>query len=138
MQNLRNVTLSLIACLLMSPITAHAQVRVAAPLDLSLPRLNSARPPQSDSVKDGVLAGAAIGAAAGVSLVAIGYATCDGSCNAPAPGPFFAGWAALGAGLGAVGGWVVDGLRHTTRSGVTVAVTPTPRRKAVRVVFLFR
>src|SRR5687767_2345768 len=60
--------------------------------------------PRPDSVANGIAAGALVGAGAGLALMAAMYAQCDGSCDAPEPGPMYLGAAAFGAGAGALVG----------------------------------
>ena len=96
----------------------------------------NARRDRPDSVGNGIAAGALVGAGAGLALVAVMYAQCDGTCDAPEPAPMYLRTAALGAGAGALVGWLVDAAR---KSDNRVRVTPVvmPRRQAVRVAVRF-
>ncbi len=90
---------------------------------------------EDDPVSDGIVRGALIGAGAGVGVVVLAYALCDG-CEAPAAGPMFLLGGGVGAGIGAVIGWLVD-TAHTDRPpaarAVSIAPVLAPRYKAVAV-----
>jgi hypothetical protein len=60
----------------------------------------------NDSVSDGIAIGALAGAGTCAGLVAAAYAACNDNCDAPARGPTFLGAMSLGAGVGALTGWI--------------------------------
>ena len=145
-------SIDLIAALLLGvPMHVQAQAETTGPAErppLYRPSLLvganplAAVPPQGslqrpDPVSNGIGYGALIGAGAGAALIAVLYAQCDGTCDAPERAPMYASAMTVGAGAGAVAGWLVDRARHDTGRRVRIATLVTPRRQAVRVTLRF-
>lgn len=86
----------------------------------------------NDPVSDGIVIGALTGAGACAAMVAAAYASCGRGCEAPAPGPLFAGAMSMGAGAGALTGWIIDRI-HKGKAVVFPVVVPvvTGDRKAI-------
>ena len=90
-------------------------------------------PPAKDSVANGIVIGAAIGAGTGFALMGWAYAQCDGSCDAPEPLPMYLQAGAYGAAVGSVVGWVIDASRKSTNRRVAVTGFALPKRADIRV-----
>lgn len=150
---MRHVAVLVIALTFVVPANASAQAPPAEDtVPASLARLQDAPlireltgPPSTgrglpqgrgDSVGNGIAIGALAGAGAGIALVAWMYAQCDGTCDAPEPGPMYLSTAALGAGAGALVGWLVDAARKNDNR-LRFSPVLTPQRKAVRVSVRF-
>jgi hypothetical protein len=102
-------------------------------------RTLQAPPPRvDDSVGDGITIGALAGAGIAAGLMAWAYAQCDGSCDAPARGPMFLSAMSMGAGVGAVTGWVIDKLhKGKGPAGPVVAPIVTKDRKGLALSMRF-
>jgi hypothetical protein len=75
------------------------------------PRLPQAeRLNASDSVGNGILIGALIGAGTAIGLVMAAFSAC-GTCDAPSRRYMYSSGAAYGAGIGAAAGWAIDAWR---------------------------
>jgi hypothetical protein len=92
----------------------------------------------NDPVSDGIVIGALAGAGAGAGLMAAAYAACSGSCEAPAPGPMFLGAMSMGAGVGALAGWIAD-RAHKGKESIfpTVVTFVTRDRKGIALSIRF-
>ena len=90
-------------------------------------------PPGKDSVANGIVIGAAIGAGTGFALMGWAYAQCEGSCDAPEPLPMYLAAGGFGAAVGGVVGWLVDASRKNTNRRVAVNAFALPKRAAIRV-----
>lgn len=90
-----------------------------------------------DPVGDGIVIGALAGAGTGFGLMAAAYNSCRAGCDAPAPGPMYLGAIGMGAGVGAVVGWIVD-RAHTGKSVVFPTVAPVVARDRKALVFSVR
>ena len=144
MRKLPRTILEALALLLVLSVPAHAQAGrpnarpTATPLRDASTNLTPAsasllRQATADPVSNGIAIGAAIGAGAAITMVAIGYATCDGTCDAPEPLPMYLTWAAFGAGIGAATGWIVDSLRRNTNDRIDISVGAAPKKATVKV-----
>ena len=98
---------------------------------------NIPRQTSPDPVGDGIGYGALIGAASGAGMMAVLYAKCDGSCEAPAPGPMYAWAMSVGAGAGALVGWLVDRGRQNVDRRVRVTAVVSPKQQNLRVAVRF-
>jgi hypothetical protein len=93
--------------------------------------------PKGDSNADGIAAGALIGAGAMFLTTVILFARCDEGCEAPEPGPFYLWSAGVGAGAGALTGWLIDRAHRSGNRQVRIVPVVTPRRQAVRIAVKF-
>ena len=146
---MRALAPSLLACAIGSglfappPATAlPSDERYAARVGSLAPEIITARAlpdagvratPAKDSVADGIVIGAAIGAGTGIALMGWAYAQCDPGCDAPEPLHMYLGASAFGAGVGAAVGWLIDASRKSTSQRVAVDGFALPKRAAVRV-----
>lgn len=85
-----------------------------------------------DPVGNGIAIGAAVGAAAGFALMKGMYNSCRSGCDAPSAGPMYLSAIGMGAGVGAVTGWLVDKGRKS-RQLVYVAPDIAKGRKGMAV-----
>lgn len=90
-----------------------------------------------DPVGDGIVIGALAGAGTGFGLVAAAYNSCGAGCEAPEPGPLYLGGIGIGAGVGAVVGWIAD-RAHKGKSVVFPVVAPVVSRERKALVFTVR
>ena len=90
-----------------------------------------------DPVGNGIAVGALIGAGTMTVVTAVAYATCNQSCDAPAPVPFYLSSMAFGAGIGAAAGWLIDRLHKGSDVVFPVAAVVTPGVKALYIARRF-
>lgn len=93
-----------------------------------------------DPVGDGIAVGALVGAAGAFALTASAYARCGSGCEAPEPLPTYTVAAVVGAGIGAVTGWLIDTLRRPRAPSsrvVTVAPVVSARQTGLAVAVRF-
>jgi hypothetical protein len=103
---------------------------------LNGPSAFQVQPPRvDDPAGDGAIIGALAGAGVAAAWMTIGYANCDGSCDAPARGPMYLAAMSISAGAGAVTGWVVDKLHKGKGAIVTPVVTKDRKGLALTMRF---
>jgi hypothetical protein len=89
-----------------------------------------------DPVGNGIAIGALAGAGAGAAVASYMYATCGGTCDAPARGPTFLLSMGVCAGIGAAAGWIVD--RAHKGKEVVFPVVPVVTRDRKGLTFVLR
>jgi hypothetical protein len=128
MRNLQRTASMTLALLLVLSVPARAQAVRPQPRPTTTPLRDAStslnptsarllRQAAADPVSDGITYGALIGAGAAITMIAISYANCDGTCDAPEPLPMYLTWAGFGAGVGALTGWLVAACTETRTSG---------------------
>jgi hypothetical protein len=148
--NMPTLVAVMILCSAFSPVGANTPRLSAGLVDRSKalvlpadigPFVRSLEPPESgqDSVKDGVVRGALIGAGIMAGLMSWAYIACDDGCEAPSPGGTYSLAAGVGAGAGALIGWLVDrGHNSAPHAERTVAVAPVLSRHGKGAVLTVR